>query len=192
VRVVVAVDPSGGSGEGNDEQGIVVCGLGVDRLGYVIADRSCRLSPDGWGRRAVRAFVDSQADRLLWESNFGGEMVEAVVTTIARDMGVMVPTKKVVASRGKRLRAEPIAALFEQSRVMLVGEFPELEDQLVSFTPTSSGSPDRLDAMVMALAELMLGPGMATDVSDLIDLNKTLRNAPSLTPDSMPGIMGSW
>ena len=74
----------------------------------------------------------------------------------------------------------------------LVGELPELEDQLATFTPTSTGSPDRLDAMVMALSELMLGPGMATDVADLIDLNKTLRNGPSLTPDAMPGVMGSW
>jgi phage terminase large subunit-like protein len=192
LRVVVAVDPSGGSADGNDEQGIVVCGMGEDRLGYVLADRSCRLSPDGWGRRAVQASVDFKADRILWESNFGGEMVESVIATASRDMRVVAPTKRIVASRGKRLRAEPIAALFEQGRVKLVGEFPELEDQLATFTPTSSGSPDRLDAMVMALSELMLGSGMATDVSDLIDLNKTLRNAPSLTPDSMPGLMGSW
>lgn len=155
-RVVVAIDPSGGSDPENDEQGIGVAGLGVDARGYVLADRSCKLSPDGWGRRAVQAYIDHQADLILFEKNFGGDMVEAVVKTAARDMGVTVRTKAVVASRGKRVRAEPVAALYEQGRVSHVEVFHELEEQLTTWTPESGTSPDRLDWLVWALTELMV------------------------------------
>jgi predicted phage terminase large subunit-like protein len=155
-RVVVAVDPSGGDDAENAEQGIVVAGLGVDGRGYVLADRSCRLSPDGWGRRAIQAYLDHEADRIVWESNYGGQMVESNIKTVARDMGVTVATKKVVASRGKQLRAEPVAALFEQGKVSLVpGEdFDDLIDQCTTWTQQSGTSPDRLDALVWALTEL--------------------------------------
>ncbi len=192
VRVVVAVDPSGG-GEGSDEQGIVVCGVDNTGIGYVLADRSCRLSPDGWGRQAVAAYTDFEADRLLWEANFGGDMVHAVVLTAARDIGVIVATRKITATRGKRLRAEPIAALFEQGRVRLAGHFPELEDQLATFTPTSNSSPDRLDALVMALTELMLGIAAGGDVIDLIEVNHTLcERGAWLIPDALAGRLGQW
>lgn len=155
-RVVVAVDPSGGHSEGNDEQGIVGAGKGVDGKGYVLADRSCKLSPDGWGRRAVQLYLDLHADRIVYEHNFGGEMVEAVIRTAAAAMGVQVATKAVHASRGKAVRAEPIAALDEQGKVSHVGSFPELEDELCTWTPDSGVSPNRLDARVWALSELML------------------------------------
>lgn len=156
-RVVVAVDPSGGHEEGNDEQGIVVAGKGVDARGYVMADRSCKLSPDGWGRRSVQAYLDFSADRIVYEQNFGGEMAEHVIKTAAQAMGVMVATKAVHASRGKAVRAEPIAALDEQGRVSHVDLFPEMEDELCTWTPDSGLSPNRLDARVWALTELMLG-----------------------------------
>ena len=156
-RVVVAVDPSGGHGEGNDEQGIVVAGKGVDGRAYVVADRTCKLSPDGWGRRAVQAYIDHKADRIVYEVNFGGEMVESVIRTAAQSMGVTVATKAVHASRGKAVRAEPIAALDEQGRVSHVGVFPEMEDEMTVWTPESGQSPNRLDARVWALTELMLG-----------------------------------
>jgi phage terminase large subunit-like protein len=155
-RCVVAVDPSGGSDPENDEQGIVACGLGADARGYVLADRSCKLSPDGWGRRAVQAYIDFQADAIVGEANFGGDMVEAVIRTAARAMGVTVTYKAVHASRGKAVRAQPIAALYEQKRVSHCDVFAELEEELTSWTPESGRSPNRLDTLVWALTELLV------------------------------------
>lgn len=157
-RVIVAVDPSGGDDEGNDEQGIVVAGIGVDGHGYVVADRSCKLSPAGWGKRAVAAFIEHKADKIVGETNFGGDLVIANIEVAARDMGETVATKKISASRGKVARAEPVSALYEQHRIHHVGEFPELELQQRTWTPDSGWSPDRMDALVWALTELMLGP----------------------------------
>lgn len=151
-RVVVAVDPAVTSGEESDETGMVVAGLGVDGRGYVLADRSCRLSPDGWARRAVQAFDDHAADLVVAEVNNGGDLVEHTVRTVRRT----VPFKKVHASRGKQTRAQPVAALYEQGRVSHVEPFPELEEQLTTWTPESGASPDRLDALVWAMSELML------------------------------------
>jgi len=167
-RVVVAVDPSGTSGDDEgDSVGIVVAGLGVDGLGYVLADRTCRLGPAGWGRRVVDAYHEFQADRIVAERNFGGAMVEAVIRTADRS----VSYRDVVASRGKIQRAEPVAALFEQSRVKLVGSFPELEDQFCSFTTdgyVGDGSPDAADSAIWAITDLMVqksAPVAASGVS---------------------------
>lgn len=159
VRVVVAVDPSGTKGDGGgDDIGIVVAGKGVDGRCYVIADRSCNLSPDGWGRRAVAAYSEFRADRIVAERNFGGAMVEHVIRSIDRS----VSYREVTASRGKIARAEPVAALYEQGRVSHVGAFAQLEDQLCQMTGSGfigEGSPDRADAAVWAITELMLGDG---------------------------------
>lgn len=158
VRVVVAVDPAATSSESSDETGIVVAGLGADGRGYVLADRTCRLSPDGWGKRSLQAYDDFAGDRVVGEANNGGEMVEHVLRTVWRDQkrrGVL-PYKAVHASRGKQSRAQPIAALYEQGRVSHVEAFAELDEQLTSWTPESGPSPDRLDALVWALSELML------------------------------------
>ena len=161
-RVVVGVDPSGtdGTGEGNNEVGIVVAGRGIDGHAYVGADLTCDLSPEGWGRRVVNdGYKAFEADRVVGEMNYGGAMVGAVIKAVDRK----VSYKDVKASRGKVVRAEPIAALYEQGKVHHVGSFPALEDQLVAFTNTGyvgKGSPDRADALVWALTELMLGgPG---------------------------------
>jgi phage terminase large subunit-like protein len=151
-RIVVAIDPAVTSGEDSDETGIIVAGLGVDGKGYVLADRTCRLSPDGWAKRAVAAFHEFQADRIVAEVNNGGDMVGLTVATV----DPKVPFTKVHASRGKAIRAEPVAALYEQGRVFHAGAFNDLEDQLVSWTPESGDSPDRLDALVWALSELMV------------------------------------
>jgi phage terminase large subunit-like protein len=157
VRVVVAVDPSGGGDAENDEQGIVGVGVGVDARGYVLADRSCRLSADGWGRRAVQLYVDLNADAIVGEANFGGDMVEAVVRNAARAMGVTGLTYKAVhASRGKAVRAAPVAQLYEQGRVSHCDVFSELEDELTAWTPESGRSPNRLDALVWALTTLLV------------------------------------
>ncbi len=157
VEVAVAVDPSGGAGEGHDEQGIAVVGRGVDGHGYLVDDRSCSLSPDGWGRRAVQAYLDHAADLIVVEKNYGGDMAESTIRTAAQAMGVPnVKIEMVRSSRGKALRAEPVAALYEQGRFHHVGSFPELEDQQTSWTPDSGMSPDRLDALVFAATRVML------------------------------------
>lgn len=152
-RVVVAIDPAVTSGEDSDETGIVVAGRGVDRKAYVLADRTCRLSPDGWAKRAVAAYTEFSADRIVAEVNNGGDMVENVIRTVAP----RVSYKKIHASRGKRVRAEPVAALYEQGKVGHASAMPELEDQMVSFVPEGmDGSPDRVDALVWAITELVL------------------------------------
>lgn len=156
VRVVVGVDPEAESGEGSSETGIIVAGLGKDGHGYVLEDASLRGTPDQWGRAVVTAYHKFQADRIIGEVNNGGEMVGYVIRTIDR----RVPFRAVRASRGKVARAEPIAALYEQGKVHHVGVFPELEDQLCSWVPGDK-SPDRLDALVWALTELMISGRVA-------------------------------
>jgi phage terminase large subunit-like protein len=168
-RVVVAVDPSGTRGEedSGDSIGIVVAGIGSDDKCYVLADRTCKLSPDAWGREAVRAYREFKADRIVAERNFGGAMVEHVLRTIDRN----IPYREVTASRGKVQRAEPVAALYEQNRVRHAGSFPELEDQLCAMTSdgyVGDGSPDRLDALVWAITDLMLDASNRLFSYDLI------------------------
>jgi len=155
VRVVVAIDPSGGESEGHAECGIVAAGKGVDGHGYVLRDASDRLSPERWARRAIQLYHELHADRLLAEKNFGGDMVHSTI----RSVDPNVPVKLVSASRGKRLRAEPVASLDEQGKIHHVrSTMPVLEDQLCSWVPdTGDPSPDRLDARVWAITELLLG-----------------------------------
>jgi phage terminase large subunit-like protein len=153
-RVVVAVDPSGGSNKANAETGIIVAGVGQDGHGYVLRDLSGRYTPERWAYTATTAYRDYKADRIVAERNFGGEMVEGTIRAASPN----VPVRMVHASRGKAVRAEPVTALFEQRRVHLVGQFAELEDQLCGWDPMGSGpSPDRLDALVWAITDLMLG-----------------------------------
>jgi phage terminase large subunit-like protein len=152
-RVVVAIDPATTSGENADETGIVVAGKGVDGHAYVFRDLSCRLTSNEWGTRAVNAYREFKADRIIAEVNNGGDLVENVIRTV----DPYVPYKAVHAKRGKVTRAEPISALYEQGRVHHVGMFAELETQMCSFVPDHlDGSPDRVDALVWALTELML------------------------------------
>src|SRR5690606_3227932 len=117
---------------------------------HVLADRSCRDTPDAWARRAVIAFDEFEADRIVAEVNNGGDLVEATIRTVRKN----VPYEKVHASRGKRVRAEPIAALYEQGKVRHHGDLRLLEDQMLTFTPDGGASPDRVDALVWALTEL--------------------------------------
>lgn len=157
VKKTVGVDPSGGRGE----QGIVVVGKALlprehedvrKRValahGFVVADRTCHLSPDGWGRRAVQAAVDHEADDICVEVNFGGDMAVHTIRSAADAMGINIPIKVVRATRGKKVRAEPVSALTEQGRWHLAGNYPELEDQLCTWYEDLDWSPDRLDAMV--------------------------------------------
>ena len=161
-RVVVAVDPPVTSNAGSDECGIVVAGLTrdgqpADWRAYVLADWSgAGMSPADWARRAAEAYDTFAADRLVAEVNQGGDLVESVMRQVAPH----VSYRAVRAQRGKRLRAEHVAALYEQGRVHHVGGLPELEDQMCSFTEHAAGgrrSPDRLDALVWALSDLVIG-----------------------------------
>jgi phage terminase large subunit-like protein len=158
-RVIVSVDPSGtrGAEDQGDWVGIVACGLGSDGFGYVLADRTCKLSPEGWGRAAVKAYHEFKAERLIAERNFGGALVEHVIRTVDRN----VSYQEVTASRGKIVRAEPCASLYEQGRVRHAGAFPQLEDQLCAMTSdgyVGDGSPDRADALVWGISQLMVEP----------------------------------
>lgn len=155
-RIVVAVDPA--ASRGGDACGIVVCGLGHDGIGYVLADHSAAgLSPERWSARVSAAAETWGASRVVVENNQGGEMAESVLRTADPTM----PVKPVTARLNKSARAEPVALLFEQGRVKLAGAFPELEDELAGMTTAGyrgpGRSPDRVDAMVWALSELMLG-----------------------------------
>ncbi|PAY05450.1 ATP-binding protein [Bradyrhizobium sp. UFLA03-84] len=157
-RIVVAVDPAVSNNEGSDETGIVVAALGQNGDGYVLADLSGRCAPHEWAAKAVTAYRQFKADRIVIEANQGGAMAEETLRVQDRNASI----KKVHASRGKVTRAEPVSALYEQRKVHHVGTFTALEDQLTSFTSdfdrSSAGfSPDRLDALVWALTELMVG-----------------------------------
>jgi phage terminase large subunit-like protein len=153
-RIVVAVDPPASSREGADACGIVAAGLGADGLLYVLADKSApRLSPLEWASRAIALYRAIEADRIVVEVNQGGEMARAVLSEVDSS----VPVSDVRATRGKVLRAEPVAALYEQGRVKHAGAFRELEDEMAAFGAdglSDGHSPDRVDALVWAITAL--------------------------------------
>ena len=151
-RLVVGVDPAVSAGEASDETGIVVAGVGVDNEAYVLEDASGKMAPVEWARRAIGLASKWSADRIVAESNQGGALVEATMRTVDPN----VSFKAVHASKGKITRAEPISALFEQRRAHLVGVFPELEDQMATYAAGAPSCPDRLDAMVWGMTELMV------------------------------------
>lgn len=160
-RIVIAVDPSGCRGpedERSDEIGIVVCGLGFDQKGYLLEDLSGRHGATGnasWGRIVVNAYERLGADRVIYERNYGGDMVKATIEAAAD--GDPPPMTEVTASRGKAVRADPISTLFDRDRIKIVGRFPDLEEQLVGFTQSGyvgDKSPDRADAMVWGFTHL--------------------------------------
>jgi phage terminase large subunit-like protein len=151
-RVLVSIDPAGSSKDSADETGIVVAGKsGKDY--YVLADRSGHYSPNGWASAAMTAVEMYDADAIVAETNFGGDMVENTL----RNAGYTGRVLKIHAKKGKRLRAEPIVGLYEQHHVHHVGQFVELETELTEWVPDEGDSPNRLDAMVYALAELSKG-----------------------------------
>lgn len=173
VRVVVAVDPSG-SGDDNgveaDAIGIVVAGLGTDGIAYIIEDLTVRAGPATWGKVAVDAYVRHEADAIVGEQNYGGAMVQHVIRTAAAQRNVRVNYHKVTATRGKVVRAEPIAALYDDGKVRHVGYLHDLEDELSGFTTNGyvgEKSPNRADAAVWAVTSLF--PGIVSPQKSLID-----------------------
>lgn len=152
-RIIVAVDPAVTSHEKSDETGIIVAGLGTDDHAYILADLSGTYAPAEWARRIIEAYHTYQADRVVAEVNQGGDLVAHTL----RSFDAAVSYKAVHASRGKIIRAEPVAALDADGRIHHAGHFPQLEDQLCRFNPAINGkSPDRVDARVWAITDLLL------------------------------------
>jgi phage terminase large subunit-like protein len=156
-RVVVAIDPAATSAEGSDDTGMVTAGIamvGDVMHGYILHDLTCHETPMGWAKVAVKAYRELKADRIIGEANNGGDMIEAVIRSVDEN----VSYRKVTATRGKAIRAEPVAALYEQGRIHHVGDLGRLEDEMCEWDPMdkSALSPNRLDAMVWAITDLML------------------------------------
>jgi phage terminase large subunit-like protein len=150
-RVIVSIDPAVTNTKDSDETGIIVAGCDTGGHGYVIADYSFKGSPLEWASKAVEVFDKHKADSILVEVNQGGDMVTAVLKQVRHSL----PVREVRAHVGKKLRAEPVAAMYEQGRVHHVGEFALLEDQMTVWTPNDPDSPDRIDAMVQAFSDLL-------------------------------------
>jgi predicted phage terminase large subunit-like protein len=157
-RIVVAIDPAATSGEDADETGIIVAARDADGRGYVLADLSGHMAPIEWARAVIAAYRAHKADRVVAEVNNGGEMVENTL----RMVDPSVSYAAVHASRGKVIRAQPVSALYEQGRIKHLGAMPKLEDQMCAFTTNlvrgRGDSPDRVDALVWALTELLVEP----------------------------------
>lgn len=152
IRIVIGVDPAGTDKESSGETGIMVCGIDSNYEGYVIRDLSCRKRPEGWATIAIDAYHEYQADRIVAERNFGGDMVESVIRNVDKNVSLRL----VHASKGKRARGEPVSALYEQGRIHHVGVFKDLEDQQCNFTPDTKIKLDRMDAMVWCFTDLIL------------------------------------
>jgi phage terminase large subunit-like protein len=150
-RIVIGIDPATTSKDTSALTGIIVVGQGSDGHLYVLADHSDKLTPGKAMRKAIAAYYEWEADKIVCEVNNGGDFVEELLRTIDEN----IPYRSVHASRGKQVRAEPISSVYEQHKVHHVGTFPEMEDQLCTWTPLDPESPDRLDALVWACTELV-------------------------------------
>lgn len=162
-RIIVAVDPTTSEDGKNDEAGIIAVGISEQNVAYVLEDRSGQYSPEEWARVAVELYTDLEADCIVAESNQGGAMVKLILNSACNEDGTKlrsVPVRLVHASRGKRARAEPVAALYEQGRVRHVGVHAKLENEMTTWSAMQGEpSPNRVDALVWGLTELCLsGP----------------------------------
>jgi predicted phage terminase large subunit-like protein len=152
-RIVIAIDPAVTANSNSDETAIAVAGVGPDGDYYVLSADGYRLPPQQWAMKALEAYDRWQADKIVAEVNNGGDMVIDTITRVCEGLGRSVNVESIRASRGKTLRAEPIAALYEQGRVHHVGVFAEAEDQMCSF-PVANEHDDLVDAVVYALSDL--------------------------------------
>lgn len=174
-RIVVGVDPAVTATKTSSETGIIVAGRGADNRYYVLDDLSLKASPDRWAKAVVAAYRKHKCDRVIGEQNNGGEMVELTIRTVDENISY----RSVTATRAKQIRAEPVAALYEQHRVSHVGTFSDLEMQMCDWSPEDSHSPDRLDALVWSISSLMAG---ATDYNVSLAGNRELTRS----------AMGDW
>jgi phage terminase large subunit-like protein len=162
-RVVVSVDPAVTNTEDSDEHGLIVAGVDDDQTGYLLEDASMTGSPMDWARKAIALAKKWNADGVVVEVNQGGDMVAHTLRSIAPNLNII----EVRATKGKHVRAEPIASLYEQGRIRHVGSFPELENQMTQMTTQGyqgGGSPDRVDALVWAFTDLF--PDMTETIAD--------------------------
>ena len=151
LRIVIGVDPAVNGGDAGDSTGIVAAGVDAAGEIYVLADRTLRCDPVSWCREVVKLYRELDADRVVGEVNNGGDLIECLL----RQVDPAVSYREVRATRGKIVRAEPVAALYEKGKVHHVGIFPELEEEMTGFDPlVSTKSPDRMDALVWAVTEL--------------------------------------
>lgn len=170
-RIVVAVDPAVSAEVGSDEHGIVAAGIGDDQRGYVLDDASLNGTPRQWAERAIATYDRWDADAIVVERNQGGDMVRHTLQSVRPGLRII----EVVATRGKHVRAEPIAALYSTGRVSHIGTFDKLEDQMCQMTAAGfegNGSPDRCDALVWAMTELfpqLISPKSAVNWSDVTE-----------------------
>ena len=177
-RSCVAIDPAVSTKEDSDETGIIVAGKTTTNHAYILGDYSGVYTPQGWGEMAVRQFHAYKCDFIIAEANNGGDLVESNIRAVDPN----VPVKLVHASKGKFIRAEPVAALAEQGRYHHVGNFDKLEDQMVGFTvdfdrKKAGYSPDRMDAMVWAIHELILLGFAGSNVMDYIANERQIAEA---------------
>ncbi len=160
-RVVVGVDPAVTAHENSDHTGIVAAGIDRSGVFHVLRDASCRKAPLDWAAEVVKIYRELDADLVIGEVNNGGDLIESLLRQLAPDVNF----RAVRATRGKLLRAEPVAALYARDLVRHAGEFPELEEEMLGYSPANSAdSPDRLDALVWALSELARPVGGAITV----------------------------
>lgn len=169
IRIVVAIDPATSNNDASSETGIVVAGLGANGHGYVLDDVSISDTPAKWAKQAISAYNRHKADRIIAESNQGGDMVEHTIRTEYEN----APVSQIRATDSKRTRAEPVSALYEQGKIHHVGMFSDLEDQMTQWVPGEK-SPDRMDALVWAFTELMLDP--VRDIEEVTDLPAWVKN----------------
>jgi phage terminase large subunit-like protein len=189
VRIVVAIDPAASSGEDADETGIILAGKDANGCGYVLGDHSGRYTPTEWANRAIALYREHKADRVVAEVNNGGEMVENTLRMIDRS----VAYTPVRATRGKVIRAEPVAALYEQKpgRVYHIGSFATLEDQMCAFTTDfdrakAGYSPDRVDALVWAFTDLLVEPMASEGLYELYRREHAAKIAAKAERDKKP------
>jgi phage terminase large subunit-like protein len=160
-RIVVFIDPAGTANKRSDETGIVVAGR-RGREGFVLSDSSGKYSPNGWARKAIDEYRRWSADAIGAEKNFGGDMVRTTIEQELKEAKQEARIKVTTASRSKELRAEPIVGLYEQGRILHIGKFTELEEEMLTWIPMKSKSPNRIDAMVHGFTDLFEGIGEAT------------------------------
>lgn len=156
-RIVVGVDPQGKNKKDGAETGIITAGIDAEGQGYILDDDSLKALPDIWGRAVVNAYYEHEADKVIGETNNGGDMVGHTIHTVDAN----IPFESVTATRGSTIRAEPISALYEQNKIHHVGHFPILEEQMCEWDPNipkgQQKSPDRMDGLVWAVTDLYFG-----------------------------------
>lgn len=158
-KIVVAIDPAGTSNASSDDTGIIVVGQDYSGHGWVLEDATGKMKPNEWAKKAIALYDRWEADCIVGEVNFGGDMVENTIHSVDKS----VPFKQVRATRGKALRADPIVALYEQGLIHHIGVLAALEDEMVTWTPESDWSPNRIDAMVWGFTFLWFGNKIVDD-----------------------------